>query len=40
MHEDLNRRNFLKKSIIASTGATLGLNMANKSVAAETKEVR
>jgi len=38
MKEDLNRRNFLKKSIIASTGATLGLNLDGKAKAAEIKE--
>lgn len=38
MHDDLNRRNFLKKSILASTGATLGLNLDGKSMSAEAKE--
>ncbi len=39
MHEDLNRRNFLKKSILASTaGAALNLNLDRKSASAEIKE--
>jgi len=38
MHEDLNRRNFLKKSIFASTGAALGLNLDGKHASAEVKE--
>jgi len=38
MSENLNRRNFLKKSIITSTGAALGLSLEEKVLLAKEKE--
>ncbi len=34
--ENLNRRNFLKKSVIASAGATLGISLEEKALLANT----
>ena len=38
MSKNLNRRSFLKKSIIASTGASLGLSLEEKALLAKAKE--
>ncbi|MGB2809350.1 MAG: twin-arginine translocation signal domain-containing protein [Sedimentisphaerales bacterium] len=38
MSENLNRRNFLKKSMIASTGASLGLSLEEKALSAAPAE--